>query len=94
MSTPPSARGVHAFPPILSKKQAADLLGISLRSFEATRAQPWFPKAIAISDRVRRWSRDELLAAVVERAPRAEDVSEPASLAAARASRATAVIGA
>lgn len=69
----------------LNKKQAAALLGVSLRSFEHIRSEGWLPAPIILSQRVLRWIRSEILAALAERAPRAHGVAEPAALAAARA---------
>lgn len=77
-----------SYPPLLTKPQARKLLGgISERGFEDLRKQQWMPKPIELGPRSIRWSRDELLAALLQRAPRKCEAVEPEHFKAARAKR-------
>lgn len=71
-------------PPFLSFRQAAELIGISVRTLRSMMAEPWMPVPVEVSPRVQKIVRDELLAAIATRAPRRIARSEPQQLAAAR----------
>ena len=72
-------------PPFLSFRQAAELVGVSVRTFRSMLAEPWMPVPIQCTDRVKKIYREELIEAIASRAPRrATRGTEPAQLAAAR----------
>jgi hypothetical protein len=76
-------------PALLNEGQAAALLGIGRRKFHDVRQMPWFVErctALELGPRALRWSRQELLAAMLN-APRVVKMAEPEKLAAARAER-------
>lgn len=80
-----SARQSATLPVLLNARQAAELIGISERTFHNLRAEPWMPRAIEMRPGMPRWHRMELEAALRERAPRQTDQpAEPAQLRAAR----------
>ncbi len=68
---------------LLKDEEGAALLGVGLRSFLAMQKEPWFPKPLQLSARLKRHSYAELLAAV-ERMPRHDQRAEPAQLRRAR----------
>lgn len=49
---------------LLSDEQAAQLYGISRRTFQALRREPWMPKPIVLGPRLLRWSYTELQDAI------------------------------
>ena len=68
--TPPAGAAVHGLMPILVDDDgAAALLGVSRRTFTDLIDAPWMCRAIQLGVRLRRWSIDELRAAVA-RMPR------------------------
>lgn len=69
---------------LLNFKQAAALLGVSVRTFHALRAEAWFPAALELGPRLLRWRRSELLEALTDKAPRQVARPEPQQLANAR----------
>ena len=72
-------------PPLLSFKQAAELIGVSVRTFRTMMEEPWMPAPVELAPRVQKIVRDELLVAIASRAPRRSTRGvEPAQLAAAR----------
>lgn len=73
---------------LLTDQQGARLFNTSLRSFKAMQSEPWFPAPVTLGPRQKRHVRSELLAAIACRAPRRQDVAEPAHLQAARARKA------
>jgi predicted DNA-binding transcriptional regulator AlpA len=75
-------------PVLLDKAQAARCLGISARTFEEIRGQPWCPSAIALGPRCFRWSRAELEAAVANMPRQQQAGPEPKELLRARIERA------
>ncbi|MCE3269680.1 MAG: Prophage regulatory protein (AlpA) [Ramlibacter sp.] len=77
----------QALPTLLNEGQVAELLGVSRRTVHALRQQDWFPPAIEFGPRALRWHREELLSAIVARAPRVTKQEEPAQLVEARAER-------
>lgn len=74
-------------PELLTEKQAAALLGVGVRKFHALRSEPWFPQAVELGPRALRWVRAELMAVLIERAPRRTLQSEPEQFQQARAKR-------
>jgi predicted DNA-binding transcriptional regulator AlpA len=74
-------------PTLLNEGQVAELLGVSRRTVHALRLQDWFPAAIEFGPRALRWHREELLAAILARAPRVTKQEEPSQLVEARAER-------
>lgn len=77
--------GGAAAPLLLDDKLAASLLGLSARGFDEIKDEPYMPKPVVLSPRVRRWVREELLQ-VPARMPRAAVAvkAEPDHLALAR----------
>ena len=71
-------------PALLNERQAAELLGVSVRKFHELRSESWMPLAIELGPRALRWRRDELLEAIATRAPRRTIRAEPEHLAARR----------
>ena len=72
-------------PPLLNRRQlATKVLGVSERSSHEITNQPFFPPPIELGPRILRWNLQEVLAALVDRAPRRTARNEPAQLAAAR----------
>lgn len=69
---------------LLNFKQAAALLGVSVRTFHALRAETWFPAPLELGPRLLRWRRAELLEALSAKAPRQVARAEPQQLANAR----------
>jgi predicted DNA-binding transcriptional regulator AlpA len=69
---------------LLNFREAAALMGISVRSFHALRAEPWLPAPIVLSARLLRWRKQELLDALAAKAPRQTSRNEPRQLASAR----------
>lgn len=74
-------------PALLSERQVAELLGLSVRSVKTLRYMAWFPEPLQLGERSLRWPRDELLAALAANAPRVRRHQEPKQLADARAKR-------
>jgi predicted DNA-binding transcriptional regulator AlpA len=77
----------HATPALMNEAQTAALLGISPRKLHDIRNQGWFPVPIVLGPRALRWSRDEVMQALAQRAPRQESAQEPAQLRRARIDR-------
>jgi predicted DNA-binding transcriptional regulator AlpA len=71
---------------LLNFREAAALLGISVRSFHLLRAEAWFPAPLELGPRLLRWRRAELIEALAEKAPRQVVRAEPHQLAGARGS--------
>lgn len=69
---------------LLNFREAAALLGVSVRSFHALRAESWFPPPLELGPRLLRWRRAELVQALAEKAPRQLFRAEPEQLASAR----------
>lgn len=74
---------------LLNFREAAALLGVSVRTFHLLRAESWFPPPLALGPRLLRWRRAELLEALAEKAPRQAARAEPAQLANARGAKLT-----
>jgi predicted DNA-binding transcriptional regulator AlpA len=72
-------------PELLTAREAAVLLGTSLRQFY--RRRTGLPAPVLFSERAPRWRRGELLAYITAMAPVTEFPAEPGSLASARASK-------
>ena len=72
-------------PALLTDREGAALLNIGLRGFLALQNEAWFPAPVVLSARAKRHVASELLAAVVNR-PRPKRSTEPAQLAAGKAS--------
>ena len=76
---------VKPLPPLLSFKQAAELIGVSIRTLRTLLTEDWAPVPVELSPRVKKIVRDELLVAIANGAPRRTGRGlEPAQLAAAR----------
>lgn len=71
-------------PPFLNESQAAALFGVSQRTFADLRHEAWMPEPMVLGPRSLRWSRDELVEAMRQRAPRGQRQPMPAHLAAAK----------
>ncbi len=71
-------------PPFLNEMQAAALFGVSTRTFADLRHEAWMPEPMVLGPRSLRWSRDELIEALRQRAPRIKRQPMPAHLAAAK----------
>lgn len=69
---------------LLNFREAAALLGVSVRSFHMLRAESWFPTPLELGPRLLRWRRAELVQALAEKAPRQVSRAEPPHLANAR----------
>lgn len=69
----------------LSLGDVAEMLSVSTRRVHQLRAEDWFPQAIQLGPRQLRWNRDELVAAVTQRAQRITSQQEPAALRDSRA---------
>lgn len=74
-------------PVLLNEREAAGVLGVSPRKFHQLRSEPWMPQAVELGERSLRWNRDELMHAIVARAPRRTIKAEPAHFQQARAKR-------
>ena len=61
--------------------------GVGERAAHSLTAASWFPAAIVLGPRIRRWSETEIDDAIAARAPRRAEMAEPAQLAKARARR-------
>ena len=73
-------------PALLTDREGAALLGIGLRTFLGLQNEAWFPAPVStLGARAKRHSATELLAAVLAQ-PRAKRATEPAQLAAGKAS--------
>lgn len=64
-----------------------ELLDVSPRKGADVIKEPWFPASIPFGPRCRKWSREEVVAAITTRAPRQKGQPEPPQLAAARTER-------
>jgi predicted DNA-binding transcriptional regulator AlpA len=69
---------------LLNFRESAALLGVSIRTFHALRAEAWMPAPLALGERLLRWRRAELIEALAERAPRQVARAKPQQLASAR----------
>lgn len=69
---------------LLNFRESAALLGVSVRTFHALRAEAWLPTPLELGPRLLRWRRAELLEALAKKAPRQAARAEPAQLANAR----------
>jgi predicted DNA-binding transcriptional regulator AlpA len=66
---------------LLNDDQAArEVLGVSPRTFAKLMGEPWMPAPIQLGPRLRRWSRAELEAALVNAPRQAGQGGEPAQL--------------
>ena len=73
---------------LLTDEQAArDVFGVSPRTFAEVLKEPWMPKPIQLGPRLRRWSRVELEAAIVNAPRQAQPGGEPAQLRRAKIER-------
>ena len=80
--------GPPQFPALMSDKQSAAYLGVSIRKFHYLRHEAWMPRPIELGPRFLRWAREDLDRAVLQMMPRqAAAAPEPLQLAKARASR-------
>lgn len=67
---------------LLTAEEAADLLGVSERTFIDLRKEEWMPLPLQLGPRMLRWVRVELEQALVSSAPRAARVQpQPPELA-------------
>lgn len=83
-----SRSALSALPELLTDEQARTcVLNVGERTMADLIGEPWMPTPIMLGPRLRRWPRDELLAAIAQRAPRASKGAEPAQLARARIER-------
>lgn len=73
-----------SLPPFLNEAQAAALFGVSDRTFADLRHEAWMPDAMVLGPRSLRWSRDELIEALRQRAPRIKHQPMPSHLALAK----------
>lgn len=71
---------------LVSDDGAADFFGVSKRTFSTFMGADWMPKPIQLGPRMRRWSLDELRAAVA-RMPRQTERAQPESLLRAKIER-------
>ena len=80
---------VSASPVLLTERQAAACLGVSMRKFHDLRREPWMPAPIVLGPRLHRWVRSEIESAAVSAMPRqSAPGDEPAHLLRARIERA------
>lgn len=75
-------------PPLLiDKHELGKLLGIGQRKLHEVLSQDWMPPGIELGPKCIRWNREEVAAALSQRAPRRAARSEPTELQQARAQR-------
>lgn len=90
---PPADRGAGATasaasPPLLmDKHELGKMLDIGQRKLHQVLQEDWMPRGIELGPRCVRWNRDEVAAALAQRAPRREARAQPVELENARARR-------
>jgi predicted DNA-binding transcriptional regulator AlpA len=72
---------------LLSLRGIGAKLTVSERTAQSLTAEPWFPPAIVLGPRIRRWDEAEVDAALAARAPRQTERVEPQQLVRARVER-------
>jgi predicted DNA-binding transcriptional regulator AlpA len=72
---------------LLSLRGIGAKLTVSERTAQLLTAEPWFPPAIVLGPRIRRWDEAEVDAALAARAPRQTERVEPQQLVRARIER-------
>ena len=72
---------------LLSLRGIGAKLTVSERTAQSLTAEPWFPPAIVLGPRIRRWDEAEVDAALAARAPRQTERVEPQQLVRARIER-------
>lgn len=85
---PPSSAASPAFPVLLTDKQAAACLGVSVRKFHDLRKESWVPRPVVLGPRLLRWPRAEMEAAVASMPRQTDTTPEPAQLLRSRIDRA------
>lgn len=72
-------------PLLLNAKQAAEVLGVSERTFHKFRKHPWMPAAVVLGPTAIRWVRTEIEAAIVAFLPRQDkNATQPPQLVAGK----------
>jgi hypothetical protein len=75
-------------PALLTDEQGAERLGVSLRKFHELRHESWFPRAIVLGPRHKRYSTEQLDACIPNIPREQTPAPEPLQLAKGRAARA------
>ena len=71
----------------MDKHQLGKMLGVGQRKLHELLQEQWMPRGIELGPRCIRWNRDEVTAALAQRAPRRVNRTQPVELENARARR-------
>jgi len=86
-AVPPAHSASQPALKLLSLRGIREKLTVSARTAQSLTAEPWFPPAIVLGPRIRRWDEAEVDAALAARAPRQTERVEPQQLVRARIER-------